>query len=349
MPEVNGSMPTAVCIGELLIDFVSTVKDVGLAGCPPFVGAAGGAPANVAVGLARLGVSCGFVGKVGDDPFGAFLRRTLDDNSVDATHLRRAPGARTTLAFNATRSDGKKDVFFYRNPGADTLLHPDDIDEPFISSARMLHFGSVSLSHSPSREATLRAVEIAQAHQLRISYDPNLRLMLWDSPAEARRCIWQAMPAAEVVKLAEEEWEFITGAAGLEAGSKKILAAGPRLVVVTRGDQGCYYDNGRARGYLPGFMVDAVEPLGAGDGFVAAMLAALLEADDVAALSADDLDAILTTANAAGALTTRRAGVIPALPTRDEIRAFLRIASLRPLAVDDTMIAFSESDDPEAP
>ena len=327
-------MPTAVCIGELLIDFVSTAKDVGLAQCPPLIGAPGGAPANVAVGLARLGVSSGFIGKVGDDPFGSFLRSTLSQNAVDAAHLRNQRGARTTLAFVATRSDGKKDLFFYRNPGADTLLHPDDINEAYIASASVLHFGSVSLTHSPSREATLRAVEIAQAHDLLISYDPNLRLMLWDSPAEARRWIWKAMPAAAVVKLAEEEWEFITGAADLEAGSKKILDTGPRLVVVTRGDQGCYYDNGDARGYLPGFEVEAVDTLGAGDGFVAAMLASLLDAGDVGALSADDLDEVMTTANAAGALTTQRAGVIPALPTRDEIKAFARTASFRPLALD---------------
>jgi len=328
-------MPTAVCIGEFLIDFVSTAKDVSLAQCPPLVGAPGGAPANVAVGLARLGVSAGFVGKIGKDPFGDFLKSELAGSSVDATHLAVDPAARTTLAFVATRSDGKKDILFYRNPGADTLLHPDDIDEKYIASARLLHFGSVSLSHSPSREATLRAVEIAQANELRISYDPNLRLMLWDSPAEAKKWIWKAMPAANVVKLAEEEWEFITGTSDLEIGSEKILKAGPALVVVTRGEQGCYYDNGNARGYLPGFMVDAVDPLGAGDGFVATMLAGLMEVQDYGAMSADDLDELLTTANAAGALTTQRAGVIPALPTRDEIRAFVRTATFRNFSLGD--------------
>jgi len=335
-------MPTAVCIGELLVDFVSTTKDVSLSECPPLVGAPGGAPANVAVGLARLGVPAGFVGKIGDDPFGEFLRRTLTQNAVDGTHLVSEPGARTTLAFNATRSDGRKDIFFYRNPGADLLLHPNDISEEYIASASLLHFGSVSLTHSPSREATLRAVEIAQSNGICISYDPNLRLMLWDSPTDAKKWIWKAMPAADVVKLAEEEWEFITGGADLEAGSEKILKAGPRLVVVTRGEQGCYYDNGSARGYLPGFMVEPLDPLGAGDGFVAAMLAGLLQVEDYRALSAGDLDDLLTTANAAGALTTQRAGVIPALPTPDEIRAFVRTASFRHLALGDELDPFAE-------
>ena len=340
-------MPTVVCIGELLIDFVSTAKDVSLSKCPPLVGAPGGAPANVAVGLARLGVSSGFIGKIGDDPFGVFLRATLAENSVDATHLVSERGSRTTLAFVATRSDGKKELFFYRNPGADILLHPDDIDEPYIASAKMLHFGSVSLSHSPSREATLRAVEIAQANGICISYDPNLRLMLWDSPSEAKKWIWKAMPAADVVKLAEEEWEFITGTADLDAGSEKIMKAGPKLVVVTRGEQGCYYDNGNSRGYLPGFLVEPLDPLGAGDGFVAAMLAGLLDVKDYAAMSADDLDDLLTRANAAGALTTQRAGVIPALPTHDQIKAFARAASFRHLALAENMDAFDNEEDAE--
>jgi fructokinase len=337
-------MPAAVCIGELLVDFVSTEKDVSLSHCPPLVGAPGGAPANVAVGLARLGIASGFIGKIGDDPFGEYLRDALVQNGVDAIHLVSEPGARTTLAFNATRSDGKKDIFFYRNPGADILLHPNDIADDYVASARLLHFGSVSLTHSPSREATLRAVEIAQANGARISYDPNLRLMLWDSPTEAKKWIWKAMPAADVVKLAEEEWEFITGICDLDAGSAKIMKAGPRLVVVTRGEQGCYYDNGSARGYLPGFLVDPLDPLGAGDGFVASMLAGLIEVTDLAAMSADDLDDLLTTANAAGALTTLRAGVIPALPTRDEIRAFARTATFRHLALGDGMDAFCDDD-----
>jgi fructokinase len=338
-------MPTVVCIGELLIDFVSTAKDISLSQCPPLVGAPGGAPANVAVGLARLGVSSGFIGKIGDDPFGEFLHNTLAENSVDATHLVKQTGARTTLAFVATRSDGKKELFFYRNPGADILLHPDDIDEAYIGSAQMLHFGSVSLSHSPSREATLRAVEIAQANGICISYDPNLRLMLWDSPSDARKWIWKAMPAADVVKLAEEEWEFITGTADLDAGAEKIMKAGPKLVVVTRGEQGCYYDNGTARGYLPGFLVEPLDALGAGDGFVAAMLAGLLKVKDYGAMSADDLDELLTGANAAGALTTQQAGVIPALPTPDQIKSFARSASFRHLALVDDVNPFDEAEE----
>jgi fructokinase len=320
-------MPKAICIGELLIDFVSTTTDVTLAECPGFAKAPGGAPANVAVGLAKLGVDSGFIGKVGDDPFGDFLRRTLEGNRVDTSHLISGAGCRTTLAFVATRSDGKKDITFYRNPGADMLLTPDEIDETYIQSAALFHYGSVSLSHSPSRDATLKAIRCAKESGAFMSYDPNLRLMLWDNPDDAKRWIWEVMPYANVVKLAEEEWEFITGTPDLSSGSVRILGTGVNLVVVTRGERGCYYNNGVVQGDVDGFQVEVIDPLGAGDGFVAAMLTQLMQAYGDArkpiSLDDDQLRAIMTYANAAGALTTQKVGVIPALPTSAEIEAFL--------------------------
>ncbi len=324
-------MPQAISIGELLIDFVSMSTDVGLAECPGFFKAPGGAPANVAVGLAKLGVSSGFIGKVGDDPFGDFLRNTLTSNAVDTQYLISGCGVRTTLAFVATRSDGQKDITFYRNPGADILLEPNEIDTNYITSAQLFHYGSVSLSHSPSREATIKAIDTAKEAGLFMSYDPNLRLMLWDDPKYAKRWIWEVMPRADVAKLAEEEWEFITDTSDLEKGSQKIFDVGVKLVVVTRGEHGCYYDNGRSRGYVDGFKVDVTDSLGAGDGFVAAMLMQLLDCHE--SLQKDDLDLdddalrnIMVYANAAGALTTQAVGVIPALPTVEQIEQFLELS-----------------------
>lgn len=317
-------MPQAISIGELLIDFVSMSTDVGLAECPGFFKAPGGAPANVAVGLAKLGVSSGFIGKVGDDPFGVFLRNTLTSNAVDTQYLISGCGVRTTLAFVATRSDGQKDITFYRNPGADILLEPNEIDTNYIISAQLFHYGSVSLSHSPSREATIKAIDTAKEAGLFMSYDPNLRLMLWDDPKDAKRWIWEVMPRADVAKLAEEEWEFITDTSDLAKGSQKILDVGVKLVVVTRGERGCYYDNGHSRGYVDGFKVDVTDPLGAGDGFVAAMLMQLLGKSDLD-LDNDTLRDIMTYANAAGALTTQTVGVIPALPTAEQIEQFLEL------------------------
>jgi fructokinase len=316
-------MPRAICIGELLIDFVSTATDVSLADCPGFAKAPGGAPANVAVGLAKLGVESGFIGKVGDDPFGVFLRRTLEENQVDTTHLISGAGCRTTLAFVATRSDGAKDIVFYRNPGADMLLSPDEIDRAYIQSASLFHYGSVSLSHPPSRDAALKAIRCAKDAGALMSYDPNLRLMLWDSPKEAKKWIWEVMPYASIVKIADEEWEFIMDAPDLDVGSRRLLGLGVEMVVVTRGARGCYYNNGAYRGEVPGFKVNVVDPLGAGDAFVAAMLSKIIGGSNPKSLDGEQLREIMTRANAAGALATQKVGVIPALPTAAEIEAFL--------------------------
>ena len=316
-------MPEAIALGELLIDFVSIDRDVSLADLPSFAGAAGGAPANVAVGLARLGVSAGFIGKVGKDPFGEFLRRTLDREGVDTQLLRLSEGARTTLAFVATRSDGQKDICFHRNPGADVLLTAEEVSPSYLETARLFHFGSVSLSRPPAREATLHAALMARNAKLLVSYDPNWRPTLWGDAREANGLIWEAMALADVVHCADEEWQFITGTRDLKIGAQKILAAGPRLVVVTLGERGCYYDDGDNRGQVPGFQVDVVDPLGAGDAFVAAMLSHLIYAPKEAKLSDEQLGEIMRYANAAGALACTRRGVIPALPRPAEIEAFL--------------------------
>ena len=316
-------MPKALCIGELLIDFVSTTPDVTLAEAPGFVKAPGGAPANVAVGLAKLGMDAGFIGKVGADAFGDFLRETLQQNSVNTDYLIADEGTRTTLAFVATRSDGMKDITFYRHPGADIQLAADEIDTGYLESAELFHYGSVSLSHSPSREATLHAIQSAKAGGARLSYDPNLRLMLWDNANDAKHWIWEVMPYADIVKLSEEEWEFVTGDAGLEHGIDRILRRGVKLIVVTLGERGCYYTNGITNGFVDGFTVDVVDPLGAGDAFVAAMLTQLMPHADLLALKRVRLDEIMRYANAAGALATQKVGVIPALPTPFDIENFL--------------------------
>ncbi|MDE0085575.1 MAG: PfkB family carbohydrate kinase [Candidatus Poribacteria bacterium] len=316
-------MPKALCIGELLIDFVSTTPDVTLAEAPGFVKAPGGAPANVAVGLAKLGIEAGFIGKVGADPFGNFLTETLQQNNVDTTYLIAGEASRTTLAFVATRSDGMKDITFYRHPGADIQLSPDEIDIDYIQSAELFHYGSVSLSHSPTREATLKAIQSAKSAGAFISYDPNLRLMLWDNADDAKHWIWEVMPYADVVKISEEEWEFVTGDVELESGIEQILGLGVKLLVVTLGERGCYYTNGNAEGTVDGFAVEVIDTLGAGDAFVAAMLTQLMQHKDLVSLEKDQLDAIMRYANVAGALATQKVGVIPALPTHSDVEQFL--------------------------
>jgi len=185
-------MPAVISHGEMLIDFVSTVNGVSLIEAPSFLKAPGGAPANVAVGLARLGVSAGFLGQVGDDAFGHFLAQTLRENNVDVSALRFSREARTMLAFVSLRVDGERDFMFYRQPSADVLYRPEDVDETYVRSAKVFHFGTISLILEPARSATLHAVKIAREAGLTISFDPNLRLNLWPDAKAARKSVFYA-------------------------------------------------------------------------------------------------------------------------------------------------------------
>ena len=175
-----------VCIGEALIDFVPTESEVSLADAASFRKAAGGAPANVAVGLARLGVSTAFIGVVGDDPFGEYLVQTLAAADVEVTAMRRSPASQTSLAFVSPLKDCGDDFMFYRQPGADTLLSVEHIDEDLIVGARIVHFGTIGLIDEPSRSATLHAIHCARQSNCRVSCDVNLRPRLWPGPDAAR-------------------------------------------------------------------------------------------------------------------------------------------------------------------
>ena len=229
-------MPKALCIGELLIDFVSTTVDVTLAEAPGFAKAAGGATANVAVGLAKLGLIQGLSVKSAMNRSVIFCDRHLSRVALIPPILSQRPESRTTLAFIATRSDGAKDILFYRNPGADTLLRPDEIDAAYVQSAEVFHYGSMQFK-PPTLVATLtlRAIQYAKDGDAFLSYDPNLRLVMWDAPEDAKHWIWEVMPYANVVKAADEEWEFITDTPQLEEGSERILETGVELVIVTLG------------------------------------------------------------------------------------------------------------------
>jgi len=316
-PTLQSPIPI-ITLGELLIDFVSTQSGVTLAQAPAFQKAPGGAPANVAVGVARLGARSGFIGKVGNDDFGHFLAHTLRKNSVDTSALRFSDQARTMLAFVSLRADGERDFMFYRHPSADMRLRPDEIDRATIGAARIFHFGSISLISQPSRGATLAAVETAVEAGVWVSYDPNLRLNLWPSREAARKGMLTGWRYAQVAKVSEEELAFLSGEDDFDAAVDRLWHERLRLVVVTAGRDGCRYATAGARGSVPGFSVEVVDTTGAGDGFVAGLLVGLLENaqvwDDV-----PTLEKVLRFANAVGALTTTKRGAIPALPTREQV------------------------------
>jgi len=315
-------MPDVVCLGELLIDFVPTVTGTSLIDAPAFKKAPGGAPANVAVGLARLGVPSAFMGKVGDDPFGHFLAQTLADGGVDTSPLRFTGQARTALAFVSLRADGEREFMFYRHPSADMLLTPEEIDEAALRSAKALHFGSISLIGEPSRSATLHAIEVARGAGCLISCDPNLRLALWPDRAAAREGLLLAIEQAQLVKISDEELRFLTGSDDPSAARDQLWHDRLELMVVTLGSAGCVYFTPAGEGVVVGFGVAAVDATGAGDGFVAGLLQGII-ADRGLAGEPARLRELCRFANAVGALTTTERGAIPALPTRDRVEALL--------------------------
>lgn len=317
-------MSDVLCLGELLIDFVPETNGLALADSPSFVKAPGGAPGNVAVGLVRLGVKSGFLGMVGNDPFGWFLRDTLKRDDVDTAGLRLSDKAKTALAFVTLKADGDREFMFYRDPSADMLYAPEDVDAAQIKAASILHFGSISLITEPSRSATLHAVDLAAANGVRVSCDPNLREALWPSLDAARDGLRLAISKASLVKISDYEVEFLTGSGDLVAGARSLWHDRVEFMAVTKGPHGCILMTAEKTVEIPGFAVKAIDTTGAGDGFTAGLLAGLLKQADVTSLSEKTLEDMGRRANAVGALTTQKRGAIPALPTEAEVAAFLR-------------------------
>ncbi len=334
-------MAEIVCLGEALIDFVAAESGVGVGEASSFLRAPGGAPANVAVGVARLGRASAFLGKVGDDPFGRFLQQTFAAAGVDTGGMVFDPNHRTGLAFVSLEANGERDFCFFRNPSADMTYAPAELDRERIQAGSIFHYGSITLIDEPARTTTLEAVNIARTAGLLISYDPNLRPPLWPSLAEAHTTILDTIKLADVVKLSDEELVFLMGdastfpAPNLPAEVCHRLARDFQrrhhipLLAVTRGAQGSQVFWGDFE-FLetPGLPVQAIDTTGAGDGFVAALLCGLVEhglttRQALAAPPLDLLTHLVQQANRVGALTTTRKGAIPALPTREELNAFL--------------------------
>ncbi|KAL5169247.1 Fructokinase-2 [Glycine soja] len=311
-PTGNGLI---VSFGEMLIDFVPTVSGVSLAEAPGFLKAPGGAPANVAIAVARLGGKAAFVGKLGDDEFGHMLAGILKENDVRSDGINFDQGARTALAFVTLRADGEREFMFYRNPSADMLLTPEDLNLELIRSAKVFHYGSISLIVEPCRSAHLKAMEVAREAGCLLSYDPNLRLPLWPSAEEARQQILSIWDKADVIKVSDVELEFLTGSDKIDdASALSLWHPNLKLLLVTLGEHGSRYYTKNFHGSVEAFHVSTVDTTGAGDSFVGALLSKIV--DDQSILEDEArLREVLKFANACGAITTTKKGAIPALPT----------------------------------
>lgn len=312
--------PDAICMGEVLIDFMPAGPGLRPGVIGAFEPAPGGAPANVAVGLARLGVNSAFLGRTAADGFGRFLARSLADAGVDVGRLRLASDARTPVAFVSLDEAGEREFLFYGEPMAG--FSSADLDLEAVAAARLLHSGSIGLIDPAARDASLLAVETARNHGLLVSFDANLRLSLWPDRDTAAHMIRQGIAAAGIVKLSDEELEFLTGTAEPAEGGRSLWHDGLRLLVVTHGRNGCSFLTHEANGHVPGIAVATVDTTGAGDSFVAALLSGILE-DTGTAFTPDRLRTICRFANAAGALTTTSPGAIPSLPDRDAVNRLL--------------------------
>ncbi len=315
-------MADIVTLGEVLIDFVPTVSNVTLIEAPAFKKAPGGAPANVAAGLAKLGVSCAFLGKVGDDPFGHFLEKTLSDLGVDTQGLVFSNQARTALAFVSLHGDGEREFMFYRHPSADMLYTPEEVNYDLIKNAKIFHLGSISLICEPSRSATLAALDAAHENNVLVSYDPNLRLALWPDANAAQDGMLSIWKRTNLIKVSEEELVFLTGLDDIKDAVDVLWHDDLQLMVVTQGKAGCRYFTPNFKGLVKGIKTKAIDTTGAGDGFVAGLLKGINQHPEALKNEPMMRDVCLY-ANAVGALTTTQLGAIPALPTAEEIHAFL--------------------------
>lgn len=318
-----------IALGELLIDF--TPAGFSSDGNILFERNPGGAPANVLAALSKLGGRGAFIGKVGDDQFGYFLKGVLETNNIGIQGLKFSKEVNTTLAFVHLDEKGDRSFSFYRKPGADTTLTVDELELDVIKDAKIFHFGSLSMTDEPARSATIRAVDYARQNRKIISYDPNWRPPLWRSDEEAKKGMSLGLKYADILKVSEEELEFLTGEKDLNKGSRQLFEMGIRLIVVTLGAKGCYYRCKAGTGCMSTYDTKVVDTTGAGDAFLGGFLYHISKLEcPLNEVSKKQVEEIVNFSNAVGALCASKKGAIPAMPFFNEVsNCMLNIPKLR--------------------
>ncbi|MCQ2558789.1 MAG: carbohydrate kinase [Oscillospiraceae bacterium] len=313
-----------VALGELLIDF--TANGTSSQGNGLFEACPGGAPCNVLAMLRKLNKTCAFVGKVGDDMFGRLLKNTIVEAGIHADALVMDTETPTTLAFVQTFPNGDRDFSFYRQPGADMMLTEEELPLDTIRAARIFHFGTLSMTHPGVRNATVKAVAAAKEGGALISFDPNLRPPLWGSLDDAREAIAWGLGQCDILKIADNELEFMTGETDFVKGAAILHAQYPNIMIlnVTAGPDGSYSFYGEEEPvYVPSFTLGGtIETTGAGDTFCASVLNFVLE-NGMTGLTAADRRSMLRFANAAAYIVTTRKGAIRSMPQRGEVEPLL--------------------------
>jgi len=317
-------MRTLYTIGEVLIDFIPQQQGIMLKDVGTFERVAGGAPANVAATVAKLGGNASLISQVGADAFGQFLIQELQQLEVNTRLIKITKEANTALAFVSLTTDGERDFSFYRNPSADLLYKEEYIKSEWFTQGDILHFCSVDLVESPMKEAHKKAISIARKNATLISFDPNVRLPLWDSKENCRETILKFLPHTDIVKISDEELAFITGIEEVETAIASLFTGYVKIVIYTRGASGATLFTKNASFSVPGCDINVQDTTGAGDAFIGAFLYQLLtsnvELNELVNYCIEFADELLSFANHCGALTTTKKGAFAALPTLEDIQ-----------------------------
>lgn len=312
-------------LGEVLIDFTDYGRSA-QTGMRLFEQNPGGAPANVAAAVSRLGGKSAFIGRVGADMHGDFLIETLSSLGIDASAVVRDPAVFTTLAFVSLSSSGERSFSFARKPGADTQLCPSDIPPALLGQSRIFHFGSLSMTDEPARSATLHAIALARDSRAVIAYDPNDRPLLWDSRQHAKSVMRTVLPQVDVIKLSIEETALLTDTADPVQAASRLIDAGIQIVVITMGASGAFVRTAAAveSRIVPGFSVPVVDTTGAGDAFWGGFLFRLAQSGQrPEQISLDQAADFVRFGNAVAACSVQQRGAIPSLPNLHQVQALL--------------------------
>ena len=326
-PVVTADSSNKLCaIGEALIDFIPEKKGQRLKDAESFRRVAGGAPANVAGAVTKLGIPSKFLTKLGADPFGDYIEEVLKDSGIDTSQIKRDQEAETALAFVSLAADGNRDFKFYRKHSADLRFSPEDICEDVLDDCGMIHFCSVDLAESSMKEAHRKLISMAIDQGKLVSFDPNLRFSLWDDLEELRQTVREFMKFADVIKISDEELEFITGCKTIEAALPDLLAHRAENVVYTMGQDGAavYTRNGMVQ--VPGYSVEVRDTTGAGDSFIGAFLFCLLRDGirELQQIPLEQLKEYLQFANGYAAYTTTREGALAAMAGKEEMESWMK-------------------------
>lgn len=316
-------MKKLMAIGEALIDFIPEESGKAMKDVCGFQPAVGGAPANVCGAYRKLGGPAEMITQLGDDPFGDKIVQEFLHYDIGTTHVLRTDEANTSLAFVALKDDGNREFSFYRKPGADMLMSADVIRKEWFKDSAVLHFCSVSLGDFPMKDAHKKAIEYAKEAGAIISFDPNIRLPLWKNTDDLKAAILEFIPKAHILKVSDEEIEFITGKKTVEEAKDQLFTGNVQMVVYTKGAEGaeCYTRNAKAS--VNGHKVDAYDTTGAGDAFIGSFLYQLsadgIDVGALAEVSAEKMEAYLEFSNRYCAKSVLKAGAIASYPTMDEM------------------------------